>query len=1114
MDSSMGFRKLSINLLVSATCGLTLLVPAHLRAQVAGATLSGTVTDTSGAVIPAAQVTVKNVGTGISAEVPANADGFYSVPNLLPGSYEVTATASGFATEVQSGVTLTVGAQQVLNFTLKVGQTTEKVEVTGAAPTVQLASSSISAVVGSTTVVELPLNGRSWTDLAALQPGVGALTIQPLFSNGPDRGVRGFGAELAINGARPQQNNYRLDGISLNDYGNGGPGNVLGGNLGVDAIQEFSVLTTNYSAEYGKSAGGVVNAITRSGTNQFHGTAYEFLRNDAFDAANFFENAGGSRKAAFRRNQFGASAGGPVRKDRTFVFGDYEGIRQSKGLPVLDIVPSEAARQGILCSAPSSPGACTTATVPIDPSAQKYLALYPHANAGPAGDNGDAGFDTFSSDQVVNENFATARVDNKFSEKDSMYGSFMYDKTPYTSPDGIDLVLIGQSTTRVLNTIEETHIFSPQLVNTVRAGYNRVSANVGGGVSAINPAAADLSLSAVPGRTSSQLAIGAPFTPLPAGLLGASAPKFHWNSFQGYDDAFLTRGTHSLKLGFAVERMEQNDAASPSLPGGVWTFGSLQKFYANDPHSFQAGITAIPEYFRQTLFGGYVQDDWRWRPNLTLNLGVRYEMVTVPTEARNHLTNLLNLTDATPHLGNPLFNNPTLRNFEPRVGFAWDPFNSGKTAVRGGFGIVDSLPMIYQFITSMARAAPYVARGSITAAQGLPPGSFFTGGTPLLGATSLQATTFENDPHRSYVQTWNLNVQRQITPSVTALLGYVGSHGVHLPYEVDDPDMVIPTLTSAGYLFPNPVGSGTKINPNFGATPGIFYKAVSFYDALEVGVSKRMSHGLQFQTSFTWGKSIDNSSATIQGDQFTNGVSSLDWWAPNLTRGLSDFNVGRTLVINLTWQVPRAGSLSGPAGWIVNGWELGGIFKASDGVPWTPTWGTGSDPQGIGNSDDYAFPDILSGPGCTSLVNPGNPNHYLRDGTLPGQATCFAVPTAPSQASYNANCDPTFGNPALLQCFNLRGNAGRNIIMGPGLETLDFSLFKDNYVKRISESFNIQFRAEFFNILNRANFGVPHISNAEGDVFDGTGAPISTAGQLTTTSTTPREIQFALKLIW
>jgi hypothetical protein len=395
-------REIGLGLTTFVLLVFGLLTSAPVFAQVAGATLSGTVTDQSGAVIPNTQIAVKNNATGVTRTVTADPAGFYTAPNLLPGTYEITATASGFATEVQSGVTLTVGAQQVLNLVLQVGQVTQRVQVTGEAPAVQLASSSISAVVNSTTVRELPLNGRSWTDLAALQPGVDAILTQVPFTAGGDRGTRGFGAQLTISGARPQQNNYRLDGVSLNDYGNGGPGSVLGGNLGVDAIQEFSVLTSNYSAEYGKTAGGVVNAITRSGTDQFHGNIYEFLRNSALDARNFFDRG---KIPPFRRNQFGGSAGGPIRKDRTFIFGDYEGIRQSKGIAFTDTVPSAAARAGNL----------STGAVTVDPSAAKYLPFYPLPN-GPLLGAGDIGIFSFPSQQVVHENFLTTRLDHKISD--------------------------------------------------------------------------------------------------------------------------------------------------------------------------------------------------------------------------------------------------------------------------------------------------------------------------------------------------------------------------------------------------------------------------------------------------------------------------------------------------------------------------------------------------------------------------------------------------------------------------------------------------------------------------------------------------------------------------
>ncbi len=314
-----------------------------VQAQVAGGTITGTLVDSSGRVIPNATVSITNAATGINRTVTTNEDGAFTAPNLLPASYELTFTAAGFKTDIRRGIELTVGATVTLSVTMQVGAIQETVQVQSEAPAVQLSTSDLSAVVNATTVRELPLNGRSWTDLAALQPGVDTIHTQPDFSSGTDRGNRGFGQQLTISGARPQQNNYRLDGVSINDYSNGAPGSVLGGSLGVDAIQEFSVLTSNYSAEYGKTSGGVVNAITRSGTNQFHGSGYEFVRNSALDARNYFDLGG---IPPFTRNQFGGAIGGPIIKNRTFFFADYEGIRQSKGISTVAFVPSQAARNG------------------------------------------------------------------------------------------------------------------------------------------------------------------------------------------------------------------------------------------------------------------------------------------------------------------------------------------------------------------------------------------------------------------------------------------------------------------------------------------------------------------------------------------------------------------------------------------------------------------------------------------------------------------------------------------------------------------------------------------------------------------------------------------------
>jgi len=1079
-----------------ATVALGLIIPVRLPGQVAGATVLGTIVDPSNAAVPNAQVSIKNTETGLNRDVSTDGSGFYTVPNLLPGNYEITVTAPGFMTEVQIGITLNVGAQQVLNLSMRVGRVTEIVKVTADAPSVQLASSAINAVVNSTTVRELPLNGRSWTDLAALQPGVDPIQTQPALLHG--RGNRGFGGQVEISGARPQQNNYRLDGVSLNDYANGGPGNVIGENLGVDAIEEFSVLTSNYSAEYGKSSGGVVNAITRSGTNQFHGSIFEFLRNSALDARNFFD----SSIPPFKRNQFGASAGGPLHKDRTFVFGAYEGIRQSLGITSVVTVPSPAARDGNL----------STGTVMVDPGTRKYLALYALPNAGLLSP-GDTGIFAVQEQQALSANFFTARVDHRISDYDSLFGTYVFDKTPLTTPDNFNNVLMGYLTKRQILVLEHTHTFNPTMVNSLRFGFNREFANSSQGLKAINPAANDPSLAAVPGHNAASIDVPGLST-LDGGVGSGSAYFYRWNSFQVYDDAFLTRERHSLKFGVAVER-EQLNQVTVTEPAGTFHFGSLSDFLTGTPQRFTAALPGLQTErgIRQTIFALYLQDDWRWRPNLTLNLGVRYEMATVPTDVHGRLSNLYHLTDASPHLGDPYFLNPTLRNFEPRIGFAWDPLHNGKSAVRGAFGIYDGLPLPYEFILLNGRAAPFFEIGS---ANSVPAGLFPAGALALLGPSSFQFVSIEPKPHRNYVMQWNLNLQREVAPQLTAFIGYVGSRGVHQPFHADDVDIVEPTLTSQGYLWPSPIGSGTTLNPNAGSIEYLDWGGNSFFDALELGVTKTLSHGLQVQGSYTWGKSIDTSSGAIAGDTLSNGITSLHRFDLRLNRGLSDFNVGRTFVISGTWDVPGLKSHSGLTAWAVNGWELGLIYKANDGVPFSVTFGTDGDPLGLNSSDPWDFPNRLGGPGCSSLVNPGNPNNYIK-------TQCFAVPTAPSQAFFDAHCDPAppigaNGTPQNLpagdlRCFNLRGNAGRNILIGPGISNLDFSVLKNSPIKRISETFNVQFRAEFFNILNRANFAIP-ISPDNTQIFDSTGTPTASAGLLTSTTTTARQVQFALKLIW
>jgi hypothetical protein len=1119
------FRRGSGNFVLSATLLLCFVAAScpPVRAQVAGGTLSGTISDPSGVGIPRAEVVVANLATGVSRSVTTDDDGFYTVVNLMAGQYDVTVTATGFSTEIRKGVTISVGDRTSLDLALKVGEASKTiVVVTGESPQVQLASSTISDVVNETTVRELPLNGRSWTDLTTLQAGTNAIVTQPSFATGSDRGNRGFGSQVTISGSRPQQNNYRLDGISVNDYANGSPGSVLGGTLGVDAIKEFSVLTSNYSAEYGKTSGGVINAITQSGTDSFHGSAYEFIRNSAVDAKNYFD-LHNAPIPPFKRNQFGGTVSGPIIKKRTFFFADYEGIRQSLGVTSLNTVPSPAARAGLLCSIPQGPpNPCSPTQLPVGPntdangvdlSAKAYLTFFPLPN-GPLIGNGDAGLFTFSGPQIINENFVTTRVDHKLTDSDNLFGTYIFDQAPYTSPDGFGNVLLTTKTSRQDFIAEETHIFTPAFANTLRFGFGHEKVANDQSLKALNPAAADPTLASMPGEIGAAQVSIAGITPFTGGIGGNPTYYYYWNAFQAYDDAFVNKGKHTIKFGFAFERDMLNVTAL-SNPTGVFKFGPLSSFDSsgnfldssflqNLPKTFNAGLasTLTPRHLRQSIVGGYIQDDWRIRPHLTLNIGVRYEMATVPTETDGKLSNLPTLSSASPNLGSPYFQNPTLRNFDPRIGFAWDVFHNGKTAVRGGFGQFDVLPLLYQYTILSSLAAPFFELGSIHP----PAGSFYQGVAPLLTANSLRATYIDPNPKRGYVLQYNLNVQQQLTSTLNGMIAYVGSRGVHEPFRTDDANVVLPTLTSAGYLYPNPVGSGNVINPNYGDIRAMFYDGRSYYDALELQVTKRMSHGLQLQADYTWSKSIDTGSATVAGDTFANSISSLDWFNLKVDRGLSDFNVGHTFILNVIWQAPSPKLGFKAAEWAASGWQLGLIFKASDGVPFTPTFGTDGDPRGLNSSDPWDYPSRLTAPGCGTLTNPGNPSNYVK-------TQCFGIPTAPNQAFYTANCDPTQGNAALLQCFNLRGNAGRNILIGPGITNLDFSLFKNNYVRKISETFNVQFRAEIFNILNHPNFAPP-ANGTNTDIFNSSGAPNSAAGLLTSTTTTSRQIQLAIKAIF
>jgi hypothetical protein len=1090
-------------------------LPLYVHAQVSGATLTGTVTDSSGAVLTNVQVSIKNQATGEVRSVIVDTAGFYSAPNLLPGAYEVTFTSPGFATAVQNGVTLTVGAQQLLNIRMRIGQINEKVEVQELAPTVDLTTSTVGGFVGRDAVVQLPLNGRDWTQLATLQPGVDSVGSIQANTGSPDRARRGYGVQMTISGSRPTQNNYRIDGISVNDYTNGGPGSVEGSTLGVEAVQEFSVLTSNYSAEYGRTSGGVINALTKSGTNSYHGDVYEFLRNSALDARNYFDPA---QIPAFRRNQFGASLGGPIVKDRTFFFADFEGLRENQGITATVPVPSLAARQGILCSIPQpGPGGCTPhrvtgafnpdPTTGIDKAVLPYLSLWGAPNAGLVG-NGDVGFYSFTAPHITSENFGTARLDHRFSSSDNIFASYQYDSANSTQPDPANDVLVGNTTGRAYVALEETHIFTSQLINSARFGLNR-SLHTSQAANAINPLSANPALGESPGADNPQIDVP-PYVSIQPGANQVEHLDFYENSYQGYDDLFLTHGIHSLKIGFAVERVQLN--AYDPAPFGEIAFGTLADpanngFLTNNPIVLFAPLPSAPFIhfnFRSSIFGGYVQDDVRLRPNLTLNIGLRYEMSTVPAEIHGHLSALhspFNQTFQDTIVGSTVFSNPTYRNFEPRIGFAWDPSGNGKTSIRGGFGLFDVLPLPYLLGQFATNTAPFTENGT---ANNLPPGSFPTEAFNILANNAannlgLRIPYIQPNPKRNYVMQWNLNIQRELAPNLTAMVAYVGSRGVHMIFRADDINTTLPINGSTPpYLWPTP-GTGTQISPDIGRMDTLQWNNDSYFEGFETQVEKRMSHGFEIQGSYTWSRAIDGGDGSIASDSFVNSIPALLYFLPGYRRAPADFNITHNLTANYLWNIPAFGSLQGPFAWARKGWQLGGIMQVKSGLPFTPL--IGGDPLGLKSSAPFAYPDRITGGGCSTPVNPGNPTNYIKLG-------CFTLPS--STPAIAANCTPFAPNgvTAVGTCANLLGNGGRNEIYGPGLVDFDFSVIKDT---KIGERLDVQFRAEMFNIFNRANFNPPLVNQV---LFGQDGSPNSAAGALDSTSTTSRQVQFALKLIF
>lgn len=1024
-------------------------------AQTVGGTILGTVTDPQGSVVPDASVVIRNVETGIQRALATSTSGTYQAANLQPGTYELTVDATGFAVEVRRGINLTVGAERVADVTLTLGSVAQTVEVTAGVEAVELNTGTISHNVDGTTIRELPLNGRDWTQLATLQPGIS--------SAGTAGGIRGgTGVKISVSGARPSENNFRLDGISLNDQSNNTPGNILGVNLGVEAVREFTVVSNNYSAEYGRATGGVLNAVTRSGTNDLHGTLFYFHRNSAVDARNFFDRT--ENPPPFRRHQFGAAVGGPLVANRTFWFADYEGVRQFLGTTSISNTLSQAARSGNL----------STGQVTVDPEIARVLPLYPLPN-GPLLGDGDTGqfFSVVSSPSEGH--YILGKIDHSISASDSLAGSYFFDTSETSAPNTFLSKISADTAKRQSAMIEHTHVFSPTVLNVARIGFLRNDTNSGQITQVFDPLLEDSSLGFIPGKNIGGLSI--PGLSDPGGGPGAvDETDLVFNSFQFHENVYVTMGSHNIKFGASVERMQYNFSL-PHLSGGQFSFGSVSDFLTNRPSTFAALYpeSDVIRGLRQTLISSYVQDDIRLASNLTVNVGLRYEFLTIPNEVNGKVALLQNIHDPEVRVGGPILDrNPSSLNFSPRVGVVWDPFKDQKTSIRASFGMFDSLPLVWLFDTPLTRSTPFFLQG---VAINPPEGIFPDQALPLLTTNNLRTAFVEREPSRPYSMKWNLSIEREVMGWL-AEIGYTGSRGVHLPLVERNMNARVPTWDPAidRWVYdPNQ----PRPNPNFSAINTTdTWNADSYYQGLQTSVRKTLSNGFQIQASYTWSKSIDTGSSTVStssGSGYSSAAAVATPQMPFLNRGLSDFDVRHQVVISSVWQLPFASRLTGLAGRALDGWQLGGIYRGQTGTPFSVVLnndransGTDTTGRSLGQR-----PDLISSPACADLTT-GDPNAYIK-------TECFLFPA-----------------------INTLGNAGRNILTSPGLSNLDFSLFK-NF--QFGESMNAQFRVETFNLLNHANFSEPNFT-----IFDRQGRNPSNVGQITSTRTSPRQFQFGLKI--
>jgi len=1069
------------------TAGLFLfaLTP-QLRSQVSAA-LSGVVTDPSGAAIGEAKVSARNSDTGVTRSTVSNQNGRYELPALPVGAYEVRARKAGFAEAVRTGIRLVVGQEASVDLNLHLGKVSEEVQVRGDAPLVSITTQDISGLVSERQVKDLPLNGRSYDLLLPLNPGIVNFTSEKTGGIGVSNSTTGN--NFAVSGNRPQQNLFLLNGIEYTGAAenNMQPGGTSQQLLGVDAVREFNVLRDSYGAEYGKRPGGQVIIVTQSGSNQWHGSAFEFLRNSALDAPNYFDEGSAP---PFQRNQFGGSLGGPIRKDNTFLFANYEGFRQNLHQTSVAFVPDLQSRADAVASV------------------QPLLALWPTPSPSDldfkSGSNPD-GIAAVSSNpmQAIREDFGTARLDHMFADRDSLSAIYTIDDgddftetiaDPYSS----DIVALREQ----VFSLEETHSFSASILNTVRFGFSRAGYFFTGEPTPGTPA------TSVPGFLAGHpvgaVVVGGSAASNPQAQVGLAGSNngsnltVHRNLFTIEDRLTWMGGRHQFEFGLWLQPFESNETLALSQFGQA-TFTRLQTFLQGTVGSFLYDPAPSEMNWRSLLSAWYAQDTIRANRKLTVTLGFRAESTTGWNEAHGRAANYTFSTgviSTTPQVGDNLFTvNHAKFLSQPRVGLAWSPIGA-KTVLRAGFGLYNDLQDALGYRTDQnAPSNPTYGIASLPVSS-LP----IDPTAPVPANARLVPGGVQPDMNTPTLISWSLKLQREISVNTALTIGYVGSHGYHEMIGVDANEP-IPTICPAAPCpatypgnFPaelanTPVPAGAyyipagtpKANPDpiLNNTWTWFSRGDSSYNALQADVNHRFSHGLALRGVYTWSKAL-NDGDSLNGTTAGNAPGLVsnpynlhaDW-------GLATFDVRNMGVISAVYELPLGhgkafvNGLSGFGNGVASGWSVNSIITAQSGFPFTPQ--LSYNPSNNGDTRNPVRPFL--NPGFSGPVILGKPGQWFNP-------DAFLAPPANS---------------------GFYGDLGRDTLIGPGLATWDFSVLKNTVLR---EQVSLQFRAEIFNLLNRANFNTPNLI-----VFTPSGVS-GTAGAINSTSTTARQVQFGVKLLW